>query len=93
MTEGCGHVTLLLDPTVDDDAMHAALFRAPWVTRLSARYLGARIERYEISGSIQPATYETTIWGEKISFELRTRWEHKSMTQHEACLLYTSRCV
>jgi radical SAM superfamily enzyme YgiQ (UPF0313 family) len=43
-----------------------------------------RIERYEISGSIQPATYETTIWGEKISFELRTRWEHKSMTQHEA---------
>lgn len=44
MTEGCGHVTLILDPTVDDDAMHAALFRAPWVTRLSTRYLGDRLE-------------------------------------------------
>lgn len=38
MTEGVGRVWLLHDPLNAADAMHAALFRAPWVTYLNARY-------------------------------------------------------
>jgi radical SAM superfamily enzyme YgiQ (UPF0313 family) len=43
-----------------------------------------RIKRYGISGDIKPAVYETIIWGERISFELRTRWRHQTMSQYEA---------
>lgn len=40
MTEGAGHVWLVHDPLHAPDAMHAALFRAPWVTGLKARHTG-----------------------------------------------------
>lgn len=40
MTEGAAQVWLVLDPMAPADAMHAALFRAPWVTRLHARRSG-----------------------------------------------------
>lgn len=63
MTEGCDRVTLMLDPTVDDDAMHAALFRAPWVTRLSTRYLGERIEPALIRLGLLPDFIELAMAG------------------------------
>lgn len=44
MTEGAGHVALIHDPNLAEEAMHAALFRAPWVTVLKAPLLGGRIE-------------------------------------------------
>jgi hypothetical protein len=44
MLEGAGKVVVIHDPTLREEAMHAALFRAPWVTRLSTPHLGARIE-------------------------------------------------
>ncbi|GAB1480125.1 hypothetical protein MASR2M74_26980 [Paracoccaceae bacterium] len=44
MTEGAGHVAVIHDPNLAEDAMHAALFRAPWVTVLKAPLLGGRIE-------------------------------------------------
>lgn len=43
MLEGAGKVVVIHDLTQRDEAMHSALFRAPWVTRLSAPLLGDRI--------------------------------------------------
>ncbi|MGL6210705.1 MAG: phosphoadenosine phosphosulfate reductase, partial [Paracoccaceae bacterium] len=44
MTEGAGKVFVLHDPASREDAMHAALFRSPDTTTLSARYLGDRLD-------------------------------------------------
>ncbi|MEY4982562.1 MAG: hypothetical protein RIR62_828 [Pseudomonadota bacterium] len=44
MTEGAGKVFLLFDPLHAEDAMHAALYRAPHVVFLKTRHLGARTE-------------------------------------------------
>jgi hypothetical protein len=44
MTEGVGKVWLVHDPLHAPDAMHAALFRAPWVTMLKARRTGEATE-------------------------------------------------
>jgi hypothetical protein len=43
MTEGTGRVFVIHDPTVPADAMHAALFNAPWVTHLRTPHLGGRV--------------------------------------------------
>ena len=45
MLEGAGKVTLIHDLTQTEEAMHSALFRAPWVTRLNAPLMGGRIEQ------------------------------------------------
>lgn len=44
MVEGAGQVFTLFDPAETLDAMHAALFTAPFVTPLRCPYLGARVE-------------------------------------------------
>jgi hypothetical protein len=44
MTEGTGQVFVIHDPTVAQDAMHAALFNAPWVTHLRTPHLAGRVE-------------------------------------------------
>lgn len=44
MIEGAGKVFVLHDPTSTVDAMHAALFHAPYVTPLRARLLGDRLD-------------------------------------------------
>lgn len=44
MTEGTGKVFTLFDPMATEDAMHAALFTAPWVTPLTMRYMGTRLD-------------------------------------------------
>ncbi len=44
MIDGAGHVTLIHDPKVHLDAMHAALFHAPYVTTLGARLAGTDLE-------------------------------------------------
>ena len=44
MIEGAGKVYLLHDPATPEDAMHAALFHAPFVTPLAARHLGDRLD-------------------------------------------------
>lgn len=41
MLEGAARAFLVLDPCERLDQMHAALFRAPWVTRLNMRRAGA----------------------------------------------------
>lgn len=44
MLEGAARVTVIHDPTMAEEAAHAALFRAPYITRLSARHLGDQAE-------------------------------------------------
>ncbi|PLL13558.1 phosphoadenosine phosphosulfate reductase [Tabrizicola sp. TH137] len=44
MTEGAARVFLIYDPYLPENAMHAALFRKPWVTNLPARHFGDAIE-------------------------------------------------
>lgn len=58
MTEGAGRVTVIYDPQVTEDAMHAALFRAAWVTRLKTRFLGDRIEAALISMGLMDSLLE-----------------------------------
>ncbi len=44
MLEGAGKVVVIHDLTQREEAMHSALFRAPWVTRLSMPLMGGRTE-------------------------------------------------
>lgn len=44
MLEGVAKATVVHDTTLPAEAMHAALFRAPYITRLSARHLGDGLE-------------------------------------------------
>lgn len=44
MTEGAARLFLIYDPLLPENAMHAALFRKPWVTPLPARHFGDSIE-------------------------------------------------
>ncbi|MEY4697663.1 MAG: hypothetical protein RIT14_2091 [Pseudomonadota bacterium] len=55
MTEGAARLNLLYDPTSREDAMHAALFRAPWITRHAIPRLGAGAEQALLmSGLLAP---------------------------------------
>lgn len=44
MVDGADHVTVIVDPRQRLDAMHAALFHAPYVTTLPARHAGPELE-------------------------------------------------
>jgi hypothetical protein len=44
MVDGCGHLSMIFDPRHKPDAMHAALYQAPYATRLMTRYGGPEIE-------------------------------------------------
>ena len=44
MTEGTGRVYVIYDPLEREDAMHAALFRAPFVTELRTPRLGDQLD-------------------------------------------------
>ncbi|MEM7073774.1 MAG: phosphoadenosine phosphosulfate reductase [Pseudomonadota bacterium] len=45
MLDACDRATVLYDPEIEEDAMHAALYARPGVTRLRARFLGPRLDR------------------------------------------------
>lgn len=52
MTDGAARVYLIHDPLTPENAMHAALFRRPWVTSLPTRHFGDTIERaIELTGA------------------------------------------
>lgn len=44
MLQGCERALMIHDPEISAEAMQAALFRAPYITRLSARHLGDHLE-------------------------------------------------
>jgi len=55
MTEGAARVHIIHDPKNPPDAMHAALFRAPWVRSYGTPFLGEGIEASMILLSLLPA--------------------------------------
>lgn len=74
MTEGAGRVHVIYDPLTPENAMHAALFRRPWVTRLPVRHFGDSVETAieltgifpelatrALDGTLTPATF-ARIW-------------------------------
>ncbi len=63
MTEGAGHVWLVHDPLHAPDAMHAALFRAPWVTPLKARRTGEATERALVGVGVLDKVLEDAMAG------------------------------
>lgn len=44
MVEGAGRVYVIHDPSIAEDAMHAALFKGKHVTHLKTPYLGGRVD-------------------------------------------------
>jgi len=44
MVDGCAQLSLIFAPRQKYDALHAALFRAPYATALRARYAGGNLE-------------------------------------------------
>ena len=63
MLEGAGKVVVIHDLTQREEAMHSALFRAPWVTRLSAPLMGERIEWALRHMGILPTLIEAAMEG------------------------------
>lgn len=63
MTEGAGHVWLVHDPLHAPDAMHAALYRAPWVTPLKARRTGEATERALVGVGVLDKVLEDAMAG------------------------------
>jgi hypothetical protein len=63
MTEGAGKVWLVHDPLNPPDAMHAALFRRPWVTVLNARRTGEATERVMVATGILDKVIEDAMAG------------------------------
>lgn len=74
MTEGAGKVWLVLDPLNANDAMHAALFRAPWVTRLNARYTRETTEALLCSMRILETVVEEAMAGTLDTMSFAKAW-------------------
>lgn len=80
MLEGADKVVVIHDLSLREEAMHSALFRAPWVTRLSAPLMGERIEfalrsmgvlprlvTLAMEGALTPRAY-AEIWRKRRSY-------------------------
>ena len=63
MLEGAGQAFVIHDPTLPVEAMHASLFRAPYITRLSARHMGDTLEPALIGSGILPALVDQAMAG------------------------------
>jgi hypothetical protein len=63
MLEGAGTAVVIHDPTIAAEAMHASLFRAPYITRLSARHMGDTLEPALIGSGILPALIDQAMAG------------------------------
>ncbi|MFC3179904.1 phosphoadenosine phosphosulfate reductase [Cypionkella sinensis] len=63
MLEGAGQAVVIHDPTIAVEAMHASLFRAPYITRLSARHMGDNLEPALIRSGLLPALVDQAMIG------------------------------
>jgi hypothetical protein len=74
MTEGTGQVFVIHDPTVREDAMHAALFNAPWVTQLHTPHLAGRVEWALSHMNLLPRLIEAAVEGRLNRDIFATAW-------------------
>jgi len=63
MLEGAAQAVVIHDPTLPVEAMQAALFRAPYITRLSTRHLGDAIEPALLYMNLLPALIDAAMAG------------------------------
>ncbi len=77
MTEGAGHVVLIHDPMVSEEAMHAALFRASWVTVLKAPLMGGRIEWALAHMGVLPELVDLAMQGKLGRFSFARLWRRR----------------
>ena len=63
MVEGAGRVFLIHDPMNRVEAMHVALFRAPYVTPLPARHSGERLDQTLTEMDVMPGLVEAAVDG------------------------------
>jgi len=63
MLEGAAQAVVIHDPALAAEAMHASLFRAPYVTRLSARHMGDALEPAFSGCGILPALVDQAMAG------------------------------
>ena len=63
MVEGAGKVFLIHDPMNRVEAMHVALFRAPYVTPLPARHIGERLEQALGEMDLLPGLVDAAVAG------------------------------
>ncbi|MCF8512350.1 MAG: phosphoadenosine phosphosulfate reductase [Rhodobacteraceae bacterium] len=77
MLEGAGKVVVIHDLTLREEAMHSALFRAPWVTRLSAPLMGERIEWALRNMGVLPTLIEAAMAGKLTSALFATEWRKR----------------
>ena len=77
MLEGAGKVVVIHDLTKAEEAMHSALFRAPWVTRLSASLMGERIEWALRKMGILPGLIEAAMEGKLTPAVFARAWRKR----------------
>jgi len=63
MLEGAGHVTVIHDPTIPAEAAQAALFRAPYIARFSARHMGEDLAGSFTQMGLLPALLDAAMKG------------------------------
>ena len=74
MLEGAAQAVVIHDPTVPPEAMHASLFRAPYITRLSARHMGDALEPALMAMGILPALVDQAMAGNLTSDSFAKLW-------------------
>jgi hypothetical protein len=77
MLEGCARATVIHDPQVTAEAMQAALFRAPYITRLSARYLGDRLETHFIAIGLLEPLIDLAMAGKLTAMSFAKLWRQR----------------
>ena len=74
MLEGANHATVIHDPTISAEAMQAALFRAPYITRLSAPHMGDALEAPFSNMDILPALVQAAMVGKLTPASFAQLW-------------------
>lgn len=74
MLEGAAQAVVIHDPTIAAEAMHASLFRAPYITRLSARHMGDTLEPALIGAGILPALVDQAMAGQLTVHSFAALW-------------------
>lgn len=77
MLEGAGKVVVLHDLTMPEEAAHSALFRAPWVTRLSTPLIGDSAEWSLRQMGILPTMIDAAMGGKLTSAAFAALWRKR----------------
>ncbi len=77
MTEGAARVHIIHDPRQPEDAMHTALFRAPWVQRYATPYLGETVEASLVTLALLPALIRAAAEDRLTLASFATMWRNR----------------